>query len=214
MAAVSQIHMEDFMRLGPEVEATIIKRLAEFKANMQKGEEYWFSELCFCILTANSRASSALKIQAELGPEGFCRSSQGEICSCIMKYKHRFHNNKSRFIMGARSYKGLKQAVMTKAKVSEKSAREEIVGNIKGIGYKEASHFMRNMGYDSLAILDRHILRLLAEREYIDTVPKLLTPKKYLETERVFQDIAGKLGITAAELDLRMWYIKTGKVLK
>jgi len=35
-----------------------------------------------------------------------------------------------------------------------------------------------------------------------------------LEIEKKFEGIAGKIGMTAAELDLYMWYMKTGKVLK
>ncbi len=41
--------------------------------------------------------------------------------------------------------------------------REWFVEHIKGFGYKEASHFLRNMGYAQYAIPDNHILTLLTE---------------------------------------------------
>ena len=51
-------------------------------------------------------------------------------------------------------------------------AREWLVHNVKGIGYKEAGHFSRNIGFtQDLAILDRHILKNLKKLEPIDGVP-------------------------------------------
>jgi hypothetical protein len=48
------------------------KRLGQFASFKNKPTEDWFSELCFCILTANSRGRTAFRIQQELGPKGFC----------------------------------------------------------------------------------------------------------------------------------------------
>ena len=86
--------------------------------------------------------------------------------------------------------------------------------NIKGLGYKEASHFMRNVGYNNLAILDRHILNLMLEQGYLRAKPKTLTRKTYFEIEQKFKKIADGLRMSMAELDLYMWYMKTGEVLK
>jgi len=38
---------------------------------------------------------------------------------------------------------------------------EWLVKNLTGLGYKEAGHFLRNIGSGKIAILDRHILRNL-----------------------------------------------------
>ena len=93
------------------------------------------------------------------------------------------------------------------------SAREWLVKNVKGIGYKEASHFLRNVGYKNLAILDRHILNLMDEEGLIEK-PKSLTRKNYLEIEKKFIALSKRLKMSAAELDLHMWHMKTGEVLK
>lgn len=192
----------------------ILQRLGEFEVKGREGNKSWFSELCFCLLTANSRADTAIAIQAELGAEGFCSLSQDDICQCIIKHKHRFHNNKSKYIIQARRHVDIKSKVMAVAKVSgEVTAREFLVKNIKGLGYKEASHFLRNVGFKNLAILDRHILRTLSEEGLID-MPKSITKKRYLEIESIFNGIAEKLAISPAHLDLAMWYLKTGRVLK
>lgn len=193
----------------------IKKRLKEFGSFKNKNKKEWFSELCFCILTANSKANSALKIQGELGVNGFCECSLNDVKKCIMKHKHRFHNNKTNYIIEARKYIDIKSKIQQIIKKKgELEAREWLVQNIKGIGYKEASHFLRNVGYRNIAILDRHILNLMLENNYIEERPKTLTKKKYLYIEEIFKEIADNLKMSMAELDLYMWYMKTGEVLK
>jgi len=197
------------------VAAKVEKRLAEFESFSKKPAKEWFSELCFCILTANSRAETALRIQEQLGAKGFCEACASDIKKCVISNKHRFHNNKTRFIIAAREHLDIKQKMQRLLnEKSEPAAREWLDKNIKGLGYKEASHFLRNVGCQNLAILDRHILSLMLEHGFIQEKPKSLAKKKYLETEKKFREIAKKLGMSAAELDLYMWYMKTGKVLK
>jgi N-glycosylase/DNA lyase len=197
-----------------DISKRISTRLLEFSSFKDKDTKEWFSELCFCILTANSKAHSALNIQSELNTEGFCSYSHKNIKACIMKHKHRFHNNKSKYIVLARKNIDIKRKI---GPIIQKeglfSAREWIVEHIKGIGYKEASHFLRNVGYFDLAILDRHILNLMKEYGYIKK-PKTLTKKIYLDIETKFRKIASELKMSLAELDMHMWYMKTGEVLK
>jgi N-glycosylase/DNA lyase len=187
------------------------QRLREFEKFESKDKDLWFSELCFCLLTANSRAESAINIQIQIGAKGFLFSSKENIARIIKMNKHRFHNNKSKFITEARKFRNIKLCLEGK---SENEKRDFLVENIKGLGMKESSHFLRNVGVKNLAILDRHILNLLFENAYILERPKNLTKKKYLEIENVFIRLAEKMKISPAELDLYMWYLKTGKVLK
>ncbi|MFX1600424.1 MAG: N-glycosylase, partial [Promethearchaeota archaeon] len=81
------------------------------------------------------------------------------------------------------------------------------------IGYKEASHFLRNIGYSNYAIIDFHIIDLLVQYNLIEK-PKTLTKTKYLKIEQVLKGIANKLNLNLAELDLYLWYLETGKILK
>ncbi|MCX6799022.1 MAG: N-glycosylase/DNA lyase [Candidatus Diapherotrites archaeon] len=190
-------------------------RLREFSAFESKGAPEWFSELCFCILTANSKAATAINIQCELGSSGFKEHGEKELRQCILRNKHRFYNNKARFIVEARKHANVKEIVQQIVRESgEEGAREWLVRNVKGLGYKEASHFLRNVGYTSLAILDRHILGLMQQHGFISERPKSLNKKKYLGIEEKFRGIAKALGMSPAELDLYMWHMKTGKVLK
>ncbi len=193
----------------------IERRLQEFRSFQLKEEQEWFSELCFCLLTANSRAKTAINIQRELGFLGFFDSPKEKISETIKRNKHRFHNNKAAYIVEARKHVPIKarisQIVQDKSSLE---AREWLVKNVKGLGYKEASHFLRNVGFEDLAILDRHILNLLKEHNIIEKVPKPVNKANYLTIEDKFNKIAFLLDMTPAKLDLSMWYLKTGEVLK
>jgi N-glycosylase/DNA lyase len=85
---------------------------------------------------------------------------------------------------------------------------------IKGLGYKEASHFLRNVGFTSYAILDKHILRSLADLGIIDSPKPPATRARYLDTEERMKRFARRLRIDFDELDLVLWSMKTGQVLK
>lgn len=189
-----------------EIKTKINKRLKEFENFKNKSNSEWFSELCFCILTANSKAETAIKIQNEIKNKFH---TSPKIKQVIKKHKHRFHNNKTKYILEARKYKNIKTIIK-----KEKDQREWLVKNIKGLGYKEASHFLRNTGYKNFAIIDRHILNVLIEHKIIKQKPKTINKNFYLQTEKKFKKLADKLKVSPAELDLYLWYSRTGKVLK
>jgi N-glycosylase/DNA lyase len=193
-----------------EINDLITKRLSEFESFKNKSEDEWFSELCFCILTANAKQKTGAAIQDQIQAHGFKTLSQDTLANLIKVNKHRFHNNKAKYIVNARAFSNIKSLIKDK---TELEARDFLVENIKGLGMKEASHFLRNTGGQNLAILDRHILALLAEYKIIDR-PKTLTPQLYKEIEKKFTELASTLRMSLAKLDLFLWYMKTGEVLK
>ncbi len=198
-----------------DIKNRVNMRLKEFSSFRTKSNNEWFSEMCFCILTANSKAKTAIAIQKELGHEGFRHKSWKELAECIRRNKHRFHNNKAKFIVEARKYTDIKNIIKKiESEEGQVGARAWLVKNIKGLGCKESSHFLRNVGYFDLAILDRHILNLMKESSMIKERPKSLTKSNYLEIEDKFRKLADKLKMPLAELDLYMWYMKTGEILK
>ena len=190
-------------------------RLLEFQSFENKSNLSWFSELCFCILTANSKAVTAISIQKELKGRGFLEKSFEHVRDAIIANKHRFHNNKARFIVEARQFKDIKKIVALKvSEIGENRTRDFLAENIKGIGYKEASHFMRNVGFCNLAILDRHILNLMVENKIICSKPKTISKKIYHELEEKLSTLCDNLKMTQAEIDLYLWYMKTDSILK
>jgi N-glycosylase/DNA lyase len=94
-------------------------------------------------------------------------------------------------------------------------AREWFVKNIKGLGYKESSHFLRNIGLgDDIAILDRHILRNLLRSKVIEKIPGSLSARRYLEVEKKMRRFANDIEIPLSHLDIVIWYISTGSIFK
>ena len=90
-----------------------------------------------------------------------------------------------------------------------------IVRSVKGLGFKEASHFLRNIGLGTgLAILDRHILRTMKGHGVIRKIPDAISPKSYLRLEKAFLRWAAKLDIPPAHLDLLIWHQATGYLFK
>lgn len=185
----------------------IKNRLQEFENFKNKNNQDWFNELCFCLLTANSKAETAIKIQIEMSENGFSEKTQTEIAYTIKKHGHRFHNTKAKYIFLARKFLNIKDILQ---KMPENQTREFLVANIKGLGYKEASHFLRNVGYNNFAIIDRHILRFLKKYNFISQIPKVISKKNYLE----FEKILSNFNINQSELDLILWAHMTGRVLK
>jgi len=195
-----------------EVGQIVRARMEEFRNLGKMGNPDWFSEMCFCTLTANSKAKLGIKIQQELGPKGFQSLPGVELRKKLKEAGHRHPNKRSQYIVEAREYRKIKDIVR---KIGDSQlAREWLVKNVKGLGYKEASHFLRNVGFDDLAILDRHVLRVIQECGIIDVIPKTLTKKRYFEIEDKLRKFAQQMHLPLGELDLYLWYIKTKEVLK
>jgi N-glycosylase/DNA lyase len=205
---VSQIRA---LTAGP-VSTQVESRIKEFAAVHSNGNDVWFSELCFCILTANSSARLGMKIQETLGAGGFLELTREEIAQRLRELGHRYSERRADFIVMARDFRGIKDIVTCID--DEKKAREWLADNIMGLGYKEASHFLRNVGYNNVAILDRHVLRIMKDYDIIEEVPKALAKRMYLEYEKRLTSLAIQVGMTLSRLDLYLWYMKTGAVLK
>ncbi len=194
-----------------EVNQLIKNRIREFSLIRKESLNTIFSELCFCIMTANCSAEKCIEVQQKVGT-GFHDLDEKELSIKLKTYGYRFPNIRAEYIVNARELQDELEKILTTSSNS-KEVREWIVKNIKGLGYKEASHFLRNIGYTGYAIIDFHIIDLLTKFQLI-AKPKTLTKKKYLEIEEILGKIAEDLNLTLGELDLFMWYLETGKVLK
>ena len=85
---------------------------------------------------------------------------------------------------------------------------------IKGLGYKEASHFLRNIGVKGHAILDKHVMKCLAEVGVLDSSKPPSNRKRYLEVEQQLLQFSKDIKVNCDELDLVLWSMKTGEILK
>ena len=142
----------------------------------------------------------------------FLTLRESDLAEKLKDLGHRFPNMRAKYIVDARKYKDSLKDIVTSFNDRYK-LREWLSENVKGIGYKEASHFLRNIGYIDYAIVDFHIMDLLVKHELVEK-PKTMTKSKYLEIENILRNIGNKLNLNMAELDLYLWFLETGKILK
>ena len=212
--------LEDLQNQFDGKKKVIRERLKEFKTIGGGSDEEVFAELCFCLLTPQSKARACDKaIKDLIATSLLFTGSPAEIARTLRSTGVRFHNGKARWIVAAREeflHEGrwsLKKRLDRFEDAFE--AREWLVDNITGLGYKEAGHFLRNIGkgYD-LAILDRHIMRNLHRHGALAMTPKSLSKKEYVRIEGLMKEFSGHVGISLAELDLLFWSRETGEVFK
>jgi len=196
---------------GSNVHGLVDERMRQFRELGRKSVDEIFGELCFCIMTANFNAQRSIDIQDSVGP-GFCTMEESELATKLREFGHRFPEARARYMSEARKHVPSLKETLAEPR-SEAELRKWLAENVRGLGYKEASHFMRNIGFTDVAIIDFHIIDLLVRHAIIER-PKTLTPKKYLEIESALRVIAKNAELNLAELDLYLWYMETGKILK
>ncbi len=212
--------MEDsFLEIYTLIKKNIEVRIEEFERVWKNGtEEDIFRELAFCILTPQSKARNAWGAILKLTENNLLYKGHSED---IVEFLNvvRFKNKKSLYLVEAREFFTEEGKIKIKEKIKEQKTevekREWIVSNIKGIGYKEAGHFLRNIGFGkTITILDRHILKNLALAEIIEKVPENMNKKNYMEIEEKMKKYAEKIKIPLEHLDFVMWYKEAGEVFK
>lgn len=229
----------EIRRVHREIGAEVAKRLHEFRNIWDTADDSaLFIELVFCILTPQSGARRCWQAVENLVRDGTLFSGGfDDICRELNIV--RFKNNKTRYILEARdhlrgagvSLRGLLlesgtagRQVNRVQRVNRKflracgtvpTMREWLFRNVKGLGYKEASHFLRNIGLgNGLAILDRHVLRSMYARGLINAVPNAISPWLYCEMETVLADYARRVDVPLDHLDFVIWYQATGDIFK
>ncbi len=192
---------------------TIRMRLEEFRA--VPPSEYLY-ELLYCLLTPQSRAVHAAAVLSELRERGF-PENRFDPTPHLRDPAHyiRFHNQKAaRLLAVADRAEEIIQILCSEALTSA-GKREWLVNNVKGLGWKEASHFLRNIGFLDLAIIDRHVLKHMLRCGAIARMPASVgTRRAYLELETRFAALAASLGMPLQELDLLFWSFEEGSVRK
>lgn len=208
----------ELMEVYKIFEDEIKKRLESFKDLGNNGNKNEiFTELAFCILTPQSRAKTCWKAIENMRKNGTLFNGNREEILKDLKGV-RFKYKKSYFLLEAREIffnENCPIYYFIKNKNDPYEIRDYLIKNIKGLGCKEASHFIRNVGLGSeLAILDRHILRNLIKLGVIKNLKKTCTERIYKDIERKMKDFSKSLGILLDHLDLLLWAKETGEVFK
>lgn len=194
-------------------------RLAEFEAVWQSGtDERLWEEMVFCFFTGGCSARMGMRSIEAVRP--FLQNGDYAELSGALSGVHRYPFARAGYIVASRDflrqYCGLKLRDKLASFTDDLERRDWLVREkrIKGLGYKEASHFLRNIGLKGYAILDKHVLRSLAELKIIDDPKPPNTRSKYLTVEQQLKNFACRLEIDFEEMDLVLWSLKTGEILK
>lgn len=189
----------------------ILLKLNEFKSIPK---EKYFYEMIYCLCTPMSKAENAMKVQKHFEQIDFW-SKPTDPAPILRNPQHyiRFHKQKSKHIMeNYHQFDNIIEIILENIAIRDK--RNKLVGQVKGFGYKEASHFLRNIGQFGMPILDRHILRTMQRFGVITEIPKSISKKNYENLERLYIDWCNYNKLSVEEMDLVLWKLATGKILK
>ena len=199
----------------------IQKRLGEFREVWRKGSDarLW-EELTYCIFTAGASARMGLASVDAIRPLLLDGAPEEMTLALKEAGAHRFPVARPGYIVTTRNYfrANFKMELRKRLRsFSDPNERRDWLAQdkqVKGLGYKESSHFLRNIGVRGHAILDKHVMRCLAEVGVTDSTKPPQTRKKYLKIEQEFSRFAKDIGVDFDELDLVLWSMKTGEILK
>ncbi len=197
----------------------IRSRLAEFREVWRAApDERLWEEMVYCIFTAGASARMGLRSIAAVRPL-LARGDQAKLESALVG-AHRYPRARAGYIVVTREFLRGDCRMRLRERLdgfADPAARRDWLARergIKGLGYKEASHFLRNIGFRGYAILDKHICRSLAELGVTDSPQPPATRSRYLAVEETMRRFAREVGINFDELDLVLWSMKTGEILK
>jgi len=216
-----------------KIEHELIKRVS-WKDMTE--DDLWF-ELCLCILSSNVPFESASSVLEHLKRKGFLSKEylleNKEAIRILVKElsrpiylpprkdgnlrRYRFPYTKASQIVNAAKviYKeeySIK-SLLSKSKSAYK-ARDFLTKRVSGIGLKQSSLFLRNIGYaSSLAIIDTHVLSFLGKLELSQDSEMIrpLSKERYRNIEIKLQALARELNTELSLLDFAIWTVmRTG----
>ncbi len=174
-----------------DIRATHKARGKEIRARLDQFRDVWRSgsddrlweELVFCIFTAGASARMGFRAIEAIRPL-LVNGSREDMTLALRKAgAHRFPVERPGYIVVTRSY--LREDCDLKLRNKLKSFADPIERRdwlarekrIKGLGYKESSHFLRNIGLMGHAILDKHVMNCLTDLKVVEVAkPPALLP--------------------------------------
>lgn len=214
------MNVNEIKYMYEKLEDDINHRIEEFKNIWNNAsEKELFAEIAFCVLTPQSKAKNAWKAITELKKNDLLFTGEAKDFVEILNIV-RFKNRKAEYLVLLRELFTDKDGRIEVRKVLGDMSdiyivREWLVKNIKGIGYKEAGHILRNIGFgEKVSILDRHILKNLNKLGIITEIPKSMTKKRYLEIENQMKEFSEAINVPFDALDMLLWYKETGEIFK
>ena len=192
-------------------------------------EEKLWRELCFCILSGNvsfELAKSVVEVTTEKGYLDYKWIKENKKAATILFHeldkpnfeplkkngelrKYRFPKKRAFEITKAAKIIYFENSLKKFLREYDSGIqlRNFLIKLIPGLGIKEASHFLRNVGFaEPLAIIDVHVLAFLKELSLVDFDGRSsLTHKRYLKLEKILRNLADYHGLNLSILDLAIW---------
>lgn len=213
------ITIENIRRNHRRRRREIAERLAEFREIGARGsDEHLWAEMVYCFFTGGCSARMGLNALEAVKPM-LLTGDQEQLANALSGV-HRYPNARARYVVASREFLREHCDLRLRYKLESfdcRLARRDWLveeKRIKGLGYKEASHYLRNIGFRGYAILDKHVLNCLAELKIIDDPRPPNTRVKYLTVEEKLKELTEMTGVDFDELDLVLWSMKTGVILK
>ncbi len=208
---------DEIKTIYESIKPQIEQRLEEFnQIGKRNNNRELFKELVFCLMTPQSKAKVCWGVTNKIFENDFIYKTDK---SLLIDAVHtvRFKNKKAQYILDARGRFAHNNNLSDILNGFENNldARKWLVNNIKGMGYKESSHFLRNIGKgDNIAILDRHILKNLTLLNVIEKYPASISKKNYLLMENNMREYSEYINIEMNRLDFVLWYKEAKEVFK
>lgn len=203
--------LKTFDKYYYEKEKEIRARLAEFQK--PRTEQFLWEELIYCLFAANSSGKMAETAVALLGPI-HSKATLAQLQAKVHK-KVRFYNVRSRFFHENRLF--VKSTHGTLSKMLESftnvyELRNYLADQFLGMQFKEASHYLRNIGFTGLCIVDKHVLFLMKEFGVLKSAKPPKNRKEYLAIEEEILAFAKKQKYDVDVLDLALWSYRSGHI--
>lgn len=167
------------------------------KFKTEKTEEDIFYHFCFTILVPQATHKNTMVVVENLKKKNFFGVAIPEDTLKELVKSTRFFNNKTKYLLILKqNWEWIYE--MTISLRESLVLRDFLVESVQGLGMKAASHLMRNLGHDDVAIIDTHILK-----HYGFKAPK--NNKEYIGLEAFIREDAKQYGLSVGLLDIYLW---------
>lgn len=173
------------------------------ESTKNKNDGFLLQEMFFCMLTSQTKAANCrASVDRLKGCRDLFEANMEEIRNSLAGV--RFADRKAQYLFKARQKL---PRIKENLSLSPFEQREWLVDNVKGMGMKLASHYLRNIGVFGLAILDVHVQRFMQENWKFRGEVGKLNKKQYLQNEKEFFRLAKELKMRPEELDIAIWML-------
>ena len=217
--------MSTVLILEKAVQGMCAKLSHTIRPHKQRDEAILWNRLVGCILSSQvsyaiAQAATPLVTSILFSADGKCELELiDDLTTCLTEpipvcgkmKRYRFPRLKGKQVAQAWLHFECQEKSLTNlitTKLSEEELRNELIAKVSGIGLKQSSMFLRDVGVaNDLAIIDRHVINYMRAVHLTSDLYKPLYNDRYIELEERLRDYATFLGYSLAILDRAIWLV-------